>query len=186
MKPLTPAMIRCLHEIQWLIDDARFICASEFCRPKTIKALESRGLIEFVRLPIGVTQWQPTPEGQRVLAEQTEKAPPPIHARPQPVAIAADHCVDPGQMLPGCSVQKHSINDRVPFRLSFMLPDPLQDRVVRLLAGPLHTPVRLSGDRVECDIDEIAAIHMLAISASARGALDKRQTKAILQALPFV
>lgn len=80
------------------------------------------------------------------------------------------------------SEQRFSRSHRLPFHLSFALPDPLRNRLVRLLAGPLDTPVTISGDRVECDIDEIAAIHMLAISARARGALDERQTKAILRA----
>lgn len=71
--------------------------------------------------------------------------------------------------------------NQLPFRLSFALPPPLQDRLVRLLTGPLDTPVSQSGDRVECDIDEIAAIHTLAIAARARGNLDERQTKAILR-----
>lgn len=70
---------------------------------------------------------------------------------------------------------------RLPFHLSFFLPEPLQDRLVRLLTGPLDTSVTTSGDRVECDIDEIAAIHLLAIAARARGNLDERQTKTILQ-----
>ncbi len=68
------------------------------------------------------------------------------------------------------------------FRLSFALHQPLQDRLVKLLTGPLDTPVTTSGDRVECEIDEIAAIHMLAIAARARGNLDEPQTKAILRA----
>ena len=70
---------------------------------------------------------------------------------------------------------------KLPFRLSFALPQPLQDRLVRLLTGPLDTPVTRSSDRIKCDIDEIAAIHLLAIAARARGNLDERQTKTILQ-----
>lgn len=73
-------------------------------------------------------------------------------------------------------------NNPLPFRLSFALPQPLRDRLIKLLAGPLDTPCKVVRGHVSCDIDEIAAIHLLAVSARLRGHLGEKQARSILAA----